>query len=207
MASEIFSHLGKPGYFHGVDAYKRYARMTPNCACTFDSYDLCLRLHADCPVHGDLSETDQELLAEAVASAATVEGIFKAHCGCRWATKDDWRDRPNHPAVACDVHAKRPTETCPVCKSTPTRECRDGVCKKPGYDPPPTHYATGSGLDPWAVWDAYDLDRYTANAVMYLLRAGKKSIAPKLDDLRKAANYVAKAIEMEEKREADQGSR
>lgn len=68
------------------------------------------------------------------------------------------------------------------------------------YDPPPAHYATDAGIDPWAIWDAYDLDRYTAGAVKYLLRAGKKDIAPRLDDLRKAANYVAKAIEMEEKR-------
>lgn len=68
------------------------------------------------------------------------------------------------------------------------------------YAPPPEHYSTGTGIDPWAVWDAFDLDRYTANAVKYLLRAGKKDIAPRLDDLKKAANYVAKAIEMEEKR-------
>ena len=69
-----------------------------------------------------------------------------------------------------------------------------------GYEPPPTHYSGRGGLDPWAVWDAFDLDRYTANAVKYLLRAGKKDIAPRLDDLRKAANYIAKAIEMEEGR-------
>lgn len=69
-----------------------------------------------------------------------------------------------------------------------------------GYEPPPTHYNGRGGIDPWAVWDAFDLDRYTANAVKYLLRAGKKDIAPRLDDLRKAANYIAKAIEMEEGR-------
>lgn len=69
-----------------------------------------------------------------------------------------------------------------------------------GYEPPPTHYATTAGMDPWAVWDAFNLDRYTANAVKYLLRAGKKDIAPRLDDLRKAANYIAKAIEMEERK-------
>lgn len=68
------------------------------------------------------------------------------------------------------------------------------------YDPPPKHYAGKGGLDPWAVWDAFDLDRYTANAVKYLLRAGKKDIAPKLDDLKKARNYINKLIEMEEGR-------
>jgi hypothetical protein len=66
------------------------------------------------------------------------------------------------------------------------------------YDPPPDHYASGAGIDPWAVWDAFDLDRYTANAVKYLLRAGKKDIAPRLDDLIKARNYINKAIEREQ---------
>lgn len=71
----------------------------------------------------------------------------------------------------------------------------------PSYDPPPSHYQGNGTIQPWDVWDAFDLDRYTANAVKYLLRAGKKDIAPRLDDLRKAANYIAKAIEMEEKRD------
>lgn len=66
------------------------------------------------------------------------------------------------------------------------------------YRPPPGHYSTGTGIDPWAVWDAFDLDRYTANAVKYLLRAGKKDIAPRLEDLKKARDYVNKAIEREE---------
>lgn len=70
----------------------------------------------------------------------------------------------------------------------------------PSYDPPPKHY-DGGVIDAWAVWDAFDLDRYTANAVKYLLRAGKKDIAPRLDDLVKARNYINKAIELEEKRE------
>ena len=85
------------------------------------------------------------------------------------------------------------------------RELPDPEGAKPqqtsSYDPPPSHYATTSGIDPWAIWDAYDLDRYTANAVKYLLRAGRKDIAPRLDDLIKARNCVAKAIEMEEKRD------
>lgn len=69
------------------------------------------------------------------------------------------------------------------------------------YDPPPGHYSTGAGIDPWAVWDAFGLDRdaYLANAVKYILRAGKKDIAPRLDDLIKARNYINKAIEREQK--------
>lgn len=67
------------------------------------------------------------------------------------------------------------------------------------YDPPPDHYSTGTGIDPWQVWDAFGLDKdaYLANAVKYILRAGKKSIAPRLDDLIKARNYINKAIEKE----------
>lgn len=65
------------------------------------------------------------------------------------------------------------------------------------YDPPPSHYK-GDGLTPWEVVDAFDLDYYTGNVLKYLLRAGKKDIAPRLDDLIKARNYINKAIEMEE---------
>lgn len=70
------------------------------------------------------------------------------------------------------------------------------------YDPPPGHYSTGAGIDPWAVWDAFGLDKdaYLANAVKYILRAGKKDIAPRLDDLIKARNYINKAIEKESSR-------
>lgn len=51
-------------------------------------------------------------------------------------------------------------------------------------------------IQPWDVWDEYDLDRYRANAVKYLLRAGDKG--PAVEDLRKALHYVQKAIEIEE---------
>ncbi|MGW0682923.1 DUF3310 domain-containing protein [Streptomyces sp. NPDC002754] len=77
---------------------------------------------------------------------------------------------------------------------------REDEAPQTPYDAPPKHYAGKGGLDPWAVWDAFDLDRYTANAVKYLLRAGKKDIAPRLDDLKKARNYINKLIEVEEGR-------
>jgi Protein of unknwon function (DUF3310) len=51
-------------------------------------------------------------------------------------------------------------------------------------------------IQPWDVWDEYDLDRYRANAVKYLLRAGDKG--PAVEDLRKALHYIEKAIEREE---------
>jgi hypothetical protein len=53
-------------------------------------------------------------------------------------------------------------------------------------------------IQPWDVWDEYDLDRYTANAVKYLLRGGDKPGNTRLQDLRKARHYLDKAIEMEE---------
>jgi Protein of unknwon function (DUF3310) len=51
-------------------------------------------------------------------------------------------------------------------------------------------------IQPWDIWDEYDLDRYRANAVKYLLRAGDKG--PAVEDLRKALHYIEKAIEREE---------
>lgn len=68
---------------------------------------------------------------------------------------------------------------------------------------PPDHYATGSGIQPWDVWDEFGLDKdaYLANTVKYILRAGKKPGEERLKDLRKAANYIAKAIDREENRE------
>lgn len=78
------------------------------------------------------------------------------------------------------------------------------VSNPKAYAPPPKHYSGAGGIDPWAVWDAFDLDRYTANAVKYLLRAGKKEIngeqVPVMDDLIKARNYINKAIEREGER-------
>lgn len=60
-----------------------------------------------------------------------------------------------------------------------------------------THYAKHK-IQPWDVWDEYDLDRYTANAVKYLLRGGDKPGNTRLQDLKKARHYLDKAIEMEE---------
>lgn len=69
---------------------------------------------------------------------------------------------------------------------------------KSPYDPPPTHYAA-NGMQPWDIIDAYKLDYYAGNVLKYLLRAGKKDIAPKLDDLKKARNCLARLIEQEER--------
>lgn len=99
---------------------------------------------------------------------------------------------------------RRVVDAVALCRSHDEREQHARDANTPynatgsgSYDPPPAHY-DANGIDPWAVWDAFDLDRYTANAVKYLLRAGRKDIAPRLDDLKKARNYINKAIEREE---------
>lgn len=99
-------------------------------------------------------------------------------------------------AENCPLHGPQKLDTAPG---------MDAVNKDAApaaYDPPPDHYSTGAGIDPWQVWDAFGLDKdaYLANAVKYILRAGKKSIAPRLDDLVKARNYINKAIEKENAR-------
>jgi hypothetical protein len=72
-----------------------------------------------------------------------------------------------------------------------------------GYDPPPSHYRgdhpDDDGIQPWDVIDAFGLDYYIGSVLKYILRAGKKDIAPRVDDLRKARNFLSKAIELEEK--------
>jgi|SRR5688500_1349250 len=70
-----------------------------------------------------------------------------------------------------------------------------------GYDPPPTHYDGGNGLDVWAIWQAYKLDAWEGALVKYILRSGKKVGESKLKDLKKARNYLAYLIEREERRD------
>ncbi|MEU3052223.1 DUF3310 domain-containing protein [Streptomyces griseus] len=66
----------------------------------------------------------------------------------------------------------------------------------------PSHYQNDAKMQPWHIWEAFGLDPWEANAVKYLLRAGKKDIAPRVDDLRKARHYIDYLIEREETRHA-----
>ena len=66
------------------------------------------------------------------------------------------------------------------------------------YDSPPGHYEGGNGVQPWDIIDGFGLDFYLGNVMKYVCRAGKKDGAAKLDDLKKARNYISKAIELEE---------
>ncbi|MFF8831307.1 DUF3310 domain-containing protein [Streptomyces sp. NPDC015131] len=60
----------------------------------------------------------------------------------------------------------------------------------------PKHYQ-GKAMQPWQIWEAYDLDPWAANVIKYVLRAGRKG--PKLIDLQKARHYLDYLIEKEQK--------
>lgn len=57
-----------------------------------------------------------------------------------------------------------------------------------GWENAPSHYKGNGGLENFDVWDAYELDPYSANAFKYLARWDKKG-SP-VDDLKKALHYV-----------------
>jgi predicted Zn-ribbon and HTH transcriptional regulator len=68
-----------------------------------------------------------------------------------------------------------------------------------GWEHAPSHYQGAGGLENFDVWDAYEMDPYTANAFKYLARHDKKGSA--FNDLKKAAHYLEEAIlRMEEAR-------
>lgn len=62
----------------------------------------------------------------------------------------------------------------------------------------PDHYKapTGADIQAWDIIDAFQLDFYRGNVVKYLCRAGRKD--DELADLRKAAHYLQRSIEMAE---------
>lgn len=59
----------------------------------------------------------------------------------------------------------------------------------------PDHYR-GEGIEPWDIWESFHLDPWSACAVKYILRAGRKG--PPVDDYRKAQHYLQYLIEREE---------
>lgn len=118
----------------------------------------------------------------------------------------EYHGKPHPYSHVCDypVYCK-PIGPEPICEEPHETTEEEDACEAARvgrtYEPPPDHYATGRGIQPWDVWDAFDLDRYTANATKYLLRAGKKPGEGRVKDLKKALNYVLKAIEMAERDE------
>lgn len=182
------------------------------CSCVGfvpeDAVDMCS--NCDHPVghHGE-KECQSRYLAE------------DPPCGCTWHEEADHHD----PLIQCRAHAVNQatgmTVRCQIMVTRMTRHTSDhrntDTCwtEQVAIYPAPAdisaqvlaekgtrhgqvggdHYRRHA-IQPWDVWDEYDLDRYTANAVKYLLRAGDKG--PKIQDLKKAQHYLAKAIEREE---------
>lgn len=62
----------------------------------------------------------------------------------------------------------------------------------------PVHYTSG-GIETIDAIEAWGLGFHLGNAVKYISRAGKKSIATTVEDLRKARWYLDRAITQLEK--------
>lgn len=87
-------------------------------------------------------------------------------------------------------HHKGVHDETPACSYDPpcavVAEIIEGPQNLGPGDSTPSHYQ-GNGMTPFDVWDAFDLDRYEANAVKYLLRWRKKN---GVEDLQKARHYI-----------------
>lgn len=57
----------------------------------------------------------------------------------------------------------------------------------------PVHY-NDSKITPFDIWDDWKLDPYTATAIKYIKRAGKKDGESEKDDLEKAIDYLKERI-------------
>lgn len=66
------------------------------------------------------------------------------------------------------------------------------------------HYGPGGGLQHWDVVHIFQLDYYLGNATKYLFRCGKKGTPSNwIEDLKKAAHYIEKKIELLQKEHPD----
>jgi hypothetical protein len=65
---------------------------------------------------------------------------------------------------------------------------------KPVEEFHPDYYKTDSGLEPWDVIKAFELDYWRGSVVAYLLRAGRKFNENELVDLEKAYTFLAERI-------------
>lgn len=57
----------------------------------------------------------------------------------------------------------------------------------------PTHY-NDTHISPFDVWDDWQLDPYTATAIKYIKRAGRKQGESAIDDYEKAIDYLRERI-------------
>ena len=58
----------------------------------------------------------------------------------------------------------------------------------------PAHYAEGRKYEPIAVIEDWNLGFCLGNAIKYISRAGRKDPAKEIEDLEKAAFYLARRI-------------
>lgn len=61
-------------------------------------------------------------------------------------------------------------------------------------------YYNDTGITPFDVIDAWNLGFYLGNVVKYIKRAGKKDNNSRLQDLKKAREYLSEEIKREEER-------
>jgi hypothetical protein len=99
--------------------------------------------------------------------------------------------------------------TCAACGHAIERHGRLGGCNatgcgcttlipslaKPEAIDHPSHYGGDTVYETIKVIEAWGLDFHLGNAVKYISRAGKKDPAKLVEDLQKAAFYLARAIE------------
>jgi hypothetical protein len=184
-----------PTNIEHIDLGRHAGRHTYSVGCTFTP-GCRTEAEVSSEIAAEVTVTGSDTVAAAVRAAGLVPGPDDPGCDC---TRRSDHTLKCASGLSVGVRlVNRLGELVDLETNVEDRE--DDAEWTADYRPPPTHYDAGGGLDPWKVWDAFDLDRYTANAVKYLLRAGKKDIAPRLDDLKKARDYVNKAIEREESR-------
>lgn len=70
-----------------------------------------------------------------------------------------------------------------------------GWCRMSEPDPINPGYYKRGGIEVADIADAYDLSRWSFNAVKYILRAGRKDPATTIQDLEKSLWYVKREIE------------
>lgn len=78
----------------------------------------------------------------------------------------------------------------------------DGACVRAGLPEAinhPSHYGGDTVYEAIKVIEAWSLDFHLGNAVKYISRAGKKDPAKLVEDLKKAAWYLNRAIENAER--------
>lgn len=159
-----------------------YRKANPNCTCVYDDYIDNIHPQTDCPDHGVVvvSSNDPRRV-----------GVHRkdVHVGKK--------PKPNHfsndalgDPMTCTGDHHHP-------KYVPMETLKESIAElEPDWKTPPEHYQ-GEGMQPWEVWEAFDLDAWQAAAVKYILRAGKKG--PAGPDYIKARNYIEYLINRETK--------